>query len=81
MNKDAEFQNLRAVGAFLVSASLKNGKTEQIKILSEVGNPLKIILPWSGGATIKSTAGTKRINENQVTISTQKGETVLIQQE
>ncbi|NEW81055.1 MAG: hypothetical protein GZ094_01635 [Mariniphaga sp.] len=79
--KDAEFQNLRAVGAFLVSASLKNGKTEQIKIFSEVGNPLKIILPWSGGATIKSAAGTKRVSENQVTISTQKGETVLINQE
>jgi len=35
MNKDAEFHQLRAAGAFLGSASLINGQTKNIEITSE----------------------------------------------
>jgi hypothetical protein len=71
MEKDAEFHNLRAAGAFLVTASLKDGKVSKIEIISEAGTSLKIILPWEnckmvnvdGQTTLKSKlleVGTKR---------------------
>lgn len=43
--KDAGFQNLRAAGAFLVSAQIKNGRIGKIRILSEAGNKLTLVSP------------------------------------
>jgi alpha-L-fucosidase 2 len=45
-NQDARFENLRAYGAFLVSSSLKNGKVEYIRIISEKGRRCTIKNPW-----------------------------------
>jgi hypothetical protein len=78
MNKDAEFQNLRAVGAFLVSASLKNGKVNEIKVTSEVGGVLKMILPWTNGGTAASRSGTMMdFSNTTIEMPTAKGETIL----
>lgn len=44
--KDAEFRNLRAEGAFLVSAVRKNGVTAEVRILSERGGRLRLASPW-----------------------------------
>ena len=77
MEKDAEFHNLRAAGAFLVSAILKDGKVKEIRIYSEAGAPLKMILPWKNGATMKNNNGTTRLSSNQVEINTTKGEVLL----
>jgi len=77
MEKDAEFYNLRAAGAFLVSAILKDGKVQEIKISSEVGSPLKMILPWKDGATMKNNKGTTKLSSNKVEINTEKGEVLL----
>lgn len=38
---------LRAVGAFLVSASQRNGVVEWVEVTSERGGVLTIELPWS----------------------------------
>lgn len=46
--KDIEFDNLRARGAFLVSAEKKDGKTVSVKILSEKGERLVMISPFTG---------------------------------
>ena len=46
--KDIEFDNLRARGAFLVSAEKKGGKTVSVKILSEKGERLVMISPFTG---------------------------------
>ncbi len=46
---DARFGLLRAVGAFLVSAELKKEQTQNVFVLSEKGNALTIINPWSNG--------------------------------
>lgn len=43
--KNASFKNLRAMGAFLVSANYVNGKTTKISIYSEKGGILRIINP------------------------------------
>ena len=78
LEKDAEFQNLRAVGAFLVSAKLKKGKVEEIKITSEAGGVLKMILPWSTGSKLSSTSGSKKtISSKTVEIKTTKGEVLI----
>jgi hypothetical protein len=52
LSSDARFQDLRAAGAFLVSASLTDGKIIEIRILSEAGSKLKIIVPWEKGASV-----------------------------
>jgi hypothetical protein len=77
MDKDAEFHNLRAAGAFLVSAILKDGKVKEIRIYSEVGTKLKMILPWGKGATMKNNNGTTRLSSNEVEINTSKREVLL----
>jgi alpha-L-fucosidase 2 len=79
MDKDAEFHNLRAAGAFLVSASLKGGKVDEIKITSEAGGLLKIILPWEGGGTMFNRDGKKVLPSNLVNIKTVKGEKITFQ--
>jgi len=40
--QDTSFRNMRADGAFLVSAERKGGKTVSIELLSECGNPCRI---------------------------------------
>lgn len=79
LEKDAEFHNLRAVGAFLVTATLKNGKVEVIKITSEVGGVLKMILPWQNGGTVSTSGGKKSLTSSVVEMQTIKGETLVFQ--
>ena len=43
---DARFSNLRAVGAFVVSASLAGGVVGNISLLSEAGLPCVFLSPW-----------------------------------
>jgi hypothetical protein len=80
MDKDAEFYNLRAAGAFLVSASLKDGKVNKLQITSEAGGMLKIILPWKSGGTIISGSGKKPLASNRIDIQTVKGEIINFQE-
>jgi hypothetical protein len=42
----ARFDNLRAVGAFLVSATFDGKSVRRFEILSERGTPLQFISPW-----------------------------------
>ena len=44
---DASFRTLRAVGAFLVSASLTKGEVGEVRILSEKGEPCRLVNPWA----------------------------------
>ena len=65
------------MGAFLVSGVLKDGKVEEIKIYSEAGGKLKMILPWENGATLKNNDGKTKLNGNTIEINTSKGEVLL----
>ncbi len=47
-DQDAAFTDLRAQGGFLVSAELKAGQVNNLRITSTVGGELKIIDPWTG---------------------------------
>ena len=46
--KEARFVNIRAWGAFLVSAKLKMGVVTGVKITSEKGRDLSLQNPWPG---------------------------------
>jgi alpha-L-fucosidase 2 len=46
--KEVSFENLRARGAFLVSAQRKSGFTKEIKIKSLAGVPCRILNPFRG---------------------------------
>ncbi len=45
----ARFQNLRAVGAFLVSAAWDGKNVADVEILSEKGLPVRMARPWADG--------------------------------
>ena len=46
-DKSAEFHQLRAHGAFLVSSKLNNGKISNVNIMSEQGRLCSVLNPWS----------------------------------
>ena len=76
--RDARFQNLRAAGAFLVSASQTGGKVGGIRIVSEAGGQLNLLLPWGSGATIQSGQETRRVNTDRVSMPTTQGQIIVI---
>lgn len=45
--KNVSFNKLRTIGAFLISAEIKNGKLNKVSVISEKGGNLKIQLPGS----------------------------------
>ena len=47
--RDVSFKTLRAVGAFLVSAEMKDGKVVRVEIVSETGGPLQMHNPFITG--------------------------------
>lgn len=78
LQHDAEFQNLRAVGAFLVSASLKNG-VMKVSIHSEKGGRLKIYAPWGKKGTVHHNGSSSRIDSEVIEVDTKAGETVTLE--
>ena len=57
-SEDASFRTLRATGAFLVSASLKNGTVTDVTIVSEAGSNCSLLSPWgAAGAPVVTHAG------------------------
>lgn len=45
-DRDAQFQDIRAWGAFLVSSALQGGQVQYVKIRSEQGRDCAIVNPW-----------------------------------
>jgi len=59
---------------------LKNGKVNEIKVTSEAGGVLKLILPWqSGGSATSTSSGKKSLSSSIVEMQTVKGETIVFQ--
>src|SRR6185369_9745759 len=53
----ARFDNLRAYGAFLVSAEFKGGEVRYVSLLSEKGRPAVVRNPWPGQSVTVFRAG------------------------
>ncbi len=73
-DRDAEFHDLRAAGAFLVSAVQKNGKVNEILIFSEAGATLKMILPWPKGGIMEHNRVKTRLRSQMVETDTKPGQ-------
>lgn len=73
---DASFSTLRAAGAFLVSAKLRGGQIEEIRILSETGSDLVVDLPWPGGAVDETTS--RQLPAGITRLPTAPGQTVVL---
>jgi alpha-L-fucosidase 2 len=76
--KDASFDNLRAVGAFLVSARQQQRKINSIQIISEKGNALRIIIPWGSKGTYTNASGRHSIDKSVLELKTSPGEKITL---
>lgn len=76
-SRDASFYQLRAVGAFLVSASLKNGNI-QVSVYSEKGGKLRIHSPWGKSGLIQQKNTVQKIASELIELDTVPGETILL---
>jgi alpha-L-fucosidase 2 len=59
---DARFHQLRARGAYLVSAQMQNGKVERVEIEAEKGGQLKLSDPFNGAGFASNLEYTKEQN-------------------
>jgi hypothetical protein len=63
-------------GAFLVSATLKNGEISGLTIISEQGRPLNLLNPWEGRKVKVTEKDKEKIYEGEhIEISTKAGVT------
>lgn len=75
---DARFENLRADGAFLVSASMRAGEVCDVRIVSEQGSMLCLQNPYKKTALQKQD-GTCQIFESQtVSMPTERGDVIRV---
>jgi hypothetical protein len=79
-DREAQFQDLRAVGAFLVSAKWSKGRAEWIRVQAEVGGPLRIINPWPGQAEVVRGDSKVVLSGQLLEIATEPGEIILLKQ-
>ena len=72
----AAFHDLRARGAFTVSAELKDGEVGGIRIASEKGKPCTVLNPWPGKSVrvIRDGKPTETVSGERFTLKTAAGE-------
>jgi hypothetical protein len=77
---DARFGDLRAVGAFLVSAELKGGKLSDARIRSEKGRDCTVVNPWPGRAVALTRDGqpAETVTGDRFTFTTRPMETIAL---
>ncbi|MDR3181736.1 MAG: hypothetical protein LBT89_02260 [Planctomycetaceae bacterium] len=64
---DAAFHQIRVEGAFLVSAELKDGVVQNVRIVSERGRDLTLLNPWQGRrVSVKENGGAAQVYEGAV---------------
>lgn len=76
--KELQFKDLRAEGAFLVSASRKDGKTTGIRIKSLAGEPCILRTDMINPAVKAGTATLTPQKEGEYLLDLKKGETVIL---
>ncbi len=76
---DASFCNLRADGAFLVSAAVRGGKVGSITIVSERGKLLKLQNPYGCEMRITTSHGTKIFYGDIAVLDTSANEIITVE--
>ena len=75
---DAEYKNLRADGAFLVSSSIKGGEVQKTEIFSELGGQLKIENPFKI-CRVETADGVFETKNPTIILRTAKGEKITVE--
>src|ERR1039457_1833250 len=76
-NQDASFGDLLAVGDFLVSSSISNGKVGDVEITSQRGGLCNLANPWGAEQAVKvqiAGGASKVLHGSVLTIATRAGE-------
>lgn len=76
--KEVSFQQLRAEGAFLVSAKKEKGKICEIKILSEKGGKTKLKLPAKDWKIVSAKGITSHPSDEYIELNCSAGGTVIL---
>lgn len=71
--KEASFEKLRAVGAFVVSAEHRNGKVTTVEILSEKGGTLRLANPFPAAYQVNNVPA-RQLHADVLTFDMQPGE-------
>lgn len=74
--KEVSFDGLRAVGAFLVSAEMREGKVVAVKVLSEKGGPLRLKNPFVGKFVVENNKAYS-VNGDVLEMETTPGEWIV----
>ncbi len=79
-DKNAEFSNIRAWGAFLVSARLKDGVVGDVRIVSERGRDCLLVNPWPGRsvAVVRNGRKAETLAGDRLLLKTKVGEVISI---
>jgi hypothetical protein len=77
-DEDARFGNLRAVGAFLVSAKLKGGTVGGVMIFSEKGKTCWVESPWPSGKVqlVRNGKPSEKLDGSRFAFKTTVGESI-----
>jgi len=79
-DKNAKFVNLRAWGAFLVSAELKDGVVHDVRIVSEKGRSCIVQNPWPGKSVkiVRNGDKAETLAGERLSLKTAVGETIAL---
>lgn len=79
--QNAEFKNLRAWGAFLVSARLVSGRVSDVRIKSEKGKVCTIVNPWPDKTVkvIRNGKNAESVSGSRFSLNTRAGELIDLQ--
>jgi alpha-L-fucosidase 2 len=74
----ARFQNLRAAGAFLVSAAFDGREITEVALLSEKGKTARLVKPWKGALKVTQGRGASSVEfkseSDAIVFATKPGE-------
>ena len=76
--KAASFKQMRAEGAFLVSAEMKEGRIIEVEIFSEKGAELKLANNIAPEIVVHRGGKEERTSARLLTVQTEPGETITI---
>ena len=71
------FQRLRAQGAFVVSAEMKNKQVDRVKIISEKGGVLRMVNPFASDTFRSSVA--YELKNDIITVQTARNQTIVLE--
>lgn len=76
--KEVSFKDLRAEGAFIVSAKRENGVQTEVKIVAEKGGLLRVKLPFKTWIVKNKIPGKPTVSTNGIIeVKLNKGETII----